>query len=128
MIKFLARLCMVGEKDKSKLQIAPTLLVDVPRELSDYDGGDIWSLTSHSHVDKVEDSFEVVNSGSKPTCSIFYLPTIRSSRKRFVACISAGAIGINDTALQLSVNTLPFGGVGESGMGAYHGEVLHLIH
>ncbi|KAG6591882.1 Aldehyde dehydrogenase family 3 member H1, partial [Cucurbita argyrosperma subsp. sororia] len=110
-----------GEKDKSKLQIAPTLLVDVPRDSLIMTEEIFGPLLPILTVDKVEDSFEVVNSGSKPLAAYLFTNN-KKLKERFVACISAGAIGINDTALQLSVNTLPFGGVGESGMGAYHGK------
>ena len=36
---------------------------------------------------------------------------------------SSGGMAINETIMQMSVESLPFGGVGESGMGAYHGKV-----
>ena len=36
---------------------------------------------------------------------------------------SSGGMVVNETILQLSVESLPFGGVGNSGMGAYHGKV-----
>ncbi len=36
---------------------------------------------------------------------------------------SSGGMAINECLLQLSVESLPFGGVGASGMGAYHGKV-----
>ena len=36
---------------------------------------------------------------------------------------SSGGMAINDCLMQMSVESLPFGGVGNSGMGAYHGKV-----
>ncbi|XP_022976768.1 aldehyde dehydrogenase family 3 member H1-like isoform X1 [Cucurbita maxima] len=110
-----------GEKDKSKLQIAPTLLLDVPRDSLIMTEEIFGPLLPILTVDKVEDSFEVVNSGSKPLAAYLFTNN-KKLKEQFVACISAGAMAINETALQLSVNTLPFGGVGESGMGAYHGK------
>jgi len=38
---------------------------------------------------------------------------------------SSGGMAINECLLQLSVESLPFGGVGASGMGAYHGKVKY---
>jgi aldehyde dehydrogenase (NAD+) len=43
-------------------------------------------------------------------------------REAFLSRTSSGSMGINVSMLQLGVPTLPFGGVGASGMGAYHGE------
>jgi aldehyde dehydrogenase (NAD+) len=43
-------------------------------------------------------------------------------RRRFLTETSSGAIGFNVPAAHLAVSGLPFGGVGESGFGAYHGE------
>ena len=53
----------------------------------------------------MEDSFEVVNSGAKPLAAYLFTNN-KKLKERFVACISAGAIGINDTALQVRI--LPF--------------------
>jgi len=39
---------------------------------------------------------------------------------------SSGGMAINECLLQLSVESLPFGGVGSSGSGAYHGKVSHM--
>ena len=38
-----------------------------------------------------------------------------------VKTISSGSMAINDVAMQLADHTIPFGGVGQSGMGRYHG-------
>ena len=40
---------------------------------------------------------------------------------------SSGGMAINECLLQLSVESLPFGGVGSSGMGAYHGKVRTMV-
>ncbi|XP_038899560.1 aldehyde dehydrogenase family 3 member H1-like isoform X1 [Benincasa hispida] len=111
-----------GEKDKTKLQIAPTLLLDVPRDSLIMTEEIFGPLLPILTVDKVEDSFEIVNSsGTKPLAAYLFTNN-KKLKERFVACISAGGVAINETALHLTISTLPFGGVGESGMGAYHGK------
>ncbi|XP_022132142.1 aldehyde dehydrogenase family 3 member H1 isoform X2 [Momordica charantia] len=110
-----------GEKDKSKLQISPTILLDVPRDSLIMTEEIFGPLLPILTVDKVEDSFEIVNSGTKPLAAYLFTNN-KKLKERFVACISAGGVVINDTTLHLTVETLPFGGVGESGMGAYHGK------
>jgi len=41
--------------------------------------------------------------------------------QKWVSNVSSGGMCINDTIMQVSVENLPFGGVGHSGMGSYHG-------
>ncbi|XP_022941485.1 aldehyde dehydrogenase family 3 member H1-like isoform X2 [Cucurbita moschata] len=110
-----------GERDKAKLQITPTLLLDVPRDSLIMTEEIFGPLLPILTVDKVEDSFEVVNSGTKPLAAYLFTNNKRL-KDQFVACISAGGVAINDTTLHLTVSTLPFGGVGDSGMGSYHGK------
>ncbi|MED6184692.1 Aldehyde dehydrogenase 3 member H1 [Stylosanthes scabra] len=110
-----------GEKDESKLRISPTILLDVPRNSLMMREEIFGPLLPIITVDKLEESFDIINSGTKPLAA--YLFTTNSKLKgQFVMNISAGGLVINDTALHLAINTLPFGGVGESGIGAYHGK------
>ena len=51
------------------------------------------------------------------TFNVNYLLFLHTSRT------SSGGMAINETIMQMSVESLPFGGVGQSGMGAYHGKV-----
>ncbi|XP_022936140.1 aldehyde dehydrogenase family 3 member H1-like isoform X2 [Cucurbita moschata] len=119
--KVSGKIVLGGEKDKSKLQIAPTLLLDVPRDSLIMTEEIFGPLLPIITVDKLEDCFEIVNSVPKPLAAYLFTSN-KKLKEQFVACISAGAVVINDTTLHLAVSTLPFGGVGESGMGAYHGK------
>ena len=49
-------------------------------------------------------------------------------RFHFLQNTSSGSVCCNDVIVQLSVETLPFGGVGESGYGGYHGELKFKNH
>ncbi|XWS25117.1 hypothetical protein CRYUN_Cryun27aG0043100 [Craigia yunnanensis] len=111
-----------GERDRSKLKIAPTILLDVPQDSLIMNEEIFGPLLPIILVDKVEDSFDVINSsGTKPLAA--YLFTNNKKLKvKFVATVSAGGLVVNDTTVQVAEHTLPFGGVGESGMGAYHGK------
>ncbi len=46
----------------------------------------------------------------------------KATQKRILQETSSGSVNINETLSQVTSITLPFGGVGESGMGCYHGE------
>ncbi|KAJ1380149.1 Aldehyde/histidinol dehydrogenase [Sesbania bispinosa] len=110
-----------GERDESKLKIAPTILLDVPRD-SLIMGEEIFGpLLPIITVNKLEESFDVINSGTKPLAAYLFTND-EKFKERFVMTVSAGGLLVNDTVLHLVVHTLPFGGVGESGMGAYHGK------
>ncbi|KAK7385166.1 hypothetical protein VNO78_30878 [Psophocarpus tetragonolobus] len=110
-----------GEKDESLLKISPTVLLDVPRDsliMSEEIFGPLLPILT---VDKVEESFDVINSGPKPLAAYIFTSN-KKLKEQFVTNISAGGVVVNDTSLHLAVHSLPFGGVGESGVGAYHGK------
>ncbi|GLT85070.1 hypothetical protein SLE2022_032720 [Rubroshorea leprosula] len=111
-----------GERDKTNLKIAPTILLDVPRDSLIMNEEIFGPLLPILIVDKVEDSFNVINSsGSKPLAAYLFSNN-KELKEQFVKTVSAGGLVVNDTTVHLVVHTLPFGGVGESGMGAYHGK------
>ncbi|KAK7301403.1 hypothetical protein RJT34_12266 [Clitoria ternatea] len=110
-----------GEKDESKLRISPTILLDVPQDsliMSEEIFGPLLPILT---VDKLEESIDVINSGSKPLAAYIFT-TNKKLKEQFVRTVSAGGLVVNDTTLHLAVHTLPFGGVGESGVGSYHGK------
>ncbi|KAB1221082.1 Aldehyde dehydrogenase family 3 member H1 [Morella rubra] len=72
-------------------------------------------------VEKVEDSFDIINSGTKPLAAYLFTNN-KELKEQFVMTVSAGGMLVNDTVIHLGVDTLPFGGVQESGMGSYHGK------
>ncbi|PKI57527.1 aldehyde dehydrogenase family 3 member H1-like [Punica granatum] len=110
-----------GEKDQSKLRIAPTLLLDVPRDALIMQEEIFGPLLPILTVDKIEDSFDVINSGMKPLAAYLFTNN-KKLREEFVMSVSAGGLVVNDTTVHLAILSLPFGGVGESGIGAYHGK------
>lgn len=110
-----------GHRDKAQLKIAPTLLLDVPNDSLIMTEEIFGPLLPILTVDKLEDSYDMIMSRPKPLAA--YVFTNRKAVKdQFVRNISAGGVVINDSALHLTVHSLPFGGVGDSGMGAYHGK------
>ncbi|TVU51178.1 hypothetical protein EJB05_02587, partial [Eragrostis curvula] len=109
-----------GQSDEAQLKIAPTLLMDVPLDSAIMKEEIFGPLLPIITVDKIHESFALINSMTKPLAA--YLFTKDSTLKdQFENGISAGATIINDTSIHLTNPHLPFGGVGESGMGAYHG-------
>jgi aldehyde dehydrogenase (NAD+) len=72
-------------------------------------------------VDSTEEAIAEINAHDKPL-ALYLFAEDTAVIDRVVAETSSGGVGINVTLLQLAVPELPFGGVGESGMGAYHGK------
>ncbi|KAF8711186.1 hypothetical protein HU200_029199 [Digitaria exilis] len=110
-----------GQTDEKKLKIAPTLLLDVPQDTALMTGEIFGPLLPIVTVEKIEDSIDLVNSKSKPLAAYLFSRN-KKLQQDFVANVPAGGMLVNDTALHLANPYLPFGGVGDSGMGSYHGK------
>lgn len=72
-------------------------------------------------VTNANEAIEFINKREKPLALYIF-----SNDKKIVDSIlkntSAGGVSVNDTIMHLATQGLPFGGVGNSGMGAYHGK------
>ncbi|CAD6257861.1 unnamed protein product [Miscanthus lutarioriparius] len=104
-----------GEADEEQLKIAPTLLLDVPQDSAIMTGGDIWALASYCDVEKTRKTLL-----PDPVSELCFQN--KKLQGEFVANVPAGGMLVNDTALHLTNPYMPFGGVGDSGMGCYHGK------
>jgi aldehyde dehydrogenase (NAD+) len=109
-----------GETDASERYIAPTILKDVREDdaiMQEEIFGPILPVLSVSNTDS---AIEVVNRHPKPL-ALYVFSRDEEAQERLLARTSAGATTFNHVWLHLGVPELPFGGVGESGMGAYRG-------
>jgi aldehyde dehydrogenase (NAD+) len=109
-----------GGSDKSALRIQPTVVVDPdPDEplMKDEIFGPILPIIT---VESLDEAIEFVNARPKPL-SAYLFTKERAIRERVIKDVPAGGMLVNHLAFQVSTAKLPFGGVGTSGMGAYHG-------
>lgn len=119
-----ARVVIGGRSDEASRYLAPTVVEvadpDDPRELVMREEifGPVLPLVE---VDDLAAAIDVVNRRDKPL-ALYVFTTSEEVRRRFVRDTSSGALGVNIALAHLAVPGLPFGGVGASGMGAYHGE------
>lgn len=111
-----------GQSNRETLYLAPTLL-DEPNMDSVVMKEEIFgpilpilSYQSKSDIEKIISSFE------KPL-SLYLFSKNKSFIDEVLQKYSFGGGCINDTVIHLANNRLPFGGVGNSGMGAYHGKL-----
>ncbi len=72
-------------------------------------------------VDDVDEAIRFVNARSKPL-ALYAFTGSKATRRRIADEVPAGGVVFNHIAMHVLVPQLPFGGVGESGTGAYHGE------
>ncbi|GJL97020.1 MAG: aldehyde dehydrogenase [Hyphobacterium sp.] len=80
--------------------------------------GPVLPILSH---DGLDDAMAQVNAKDRPLALYVYSKNRKNARRVLEGTISGGAV-VNNTMLHYSVEDLPFGGVGASGYGAYHGE------
>ena len=100
--------------------IAPTLVLDPPsdtRLMREEIFGPILPLVS---VDSVDAAIDYVNARERPL-ALYHFDLDRARIERVLDRTVAGGVSVNDTILHIAQSNLPFGGVGPSGMGAYHG-------
>ncbi|KAK9080097.1 hypothetical protein SSX86_001772 [Deinandra increscens subsp. villosa] len=110
-----------GQADKSSQKIAPTIVLDAPEDSLIMNEEIFGPLLPIVTVEKIEDGIEFINSRPKPLAAYLFTNN-KQLKEEFVSNVSAGGIVINDVGLHLMLDTLPFGGVGDSGMGSYHGK------
>lgn len=110
-----------GDADESDRYIAPTILKNVAEDspvMRDEIFGPILPVLSVPHVDA---AISFINKNPKPLALYLYSSDKRN-QARVLARTSSGGALLNHCILHLTVPDLPFGGVGASGMGAYHGK------
>jgi aldehyde dehydrogenase (NAD+) len=109
-----------GKCDPSSLRIQPAVVVDPdpdgPLMQNEIFGPVLPVIT----VQSLDDAIRFVNSRPKPLSAYLFTKT-RETRERVIKQVPAGGMLVNHLAFQVSTAKLPFGGVGASGMGAYHG-------
>lgn len=110
-----------GDFDKGIKHFSPTILTDVTADslvMKEEIFGPILPVLTFENLDEV---IEFINSGEKPL-SIYYFSENRKKQKEFLQKTYSGDAAINEVVMHFTNLSLPFGGVGYSGMGSYHGK------
>uniref|UniRef100_A0A3Q0RA07 Aldehyde dehydrogenase n=1 Tax=Amphilophus citrinellus TaxID=61819 RepID=A0A3Q0RA07_AMPCI len=109
-----------GDSDESQCYIAPTVLKDVTGESKVMKEEIFGPLLPIITVSGVEEAIQFINEREKALV-IYVFSHDNKLIKRVIAETSSGALLANDCLVHFTVSSLPFGGVGNSGMGCYHG-------
>ncbi len=110
-----------GQYDRADLYIAPTILTNVALASPVMQDEIFGPILPMLEVDRVETVLDIVNARPAPL-ALYVFATDRAVAERLLDETSSGDVVINDCTVQPLVRELPFGGVGRSGMGKYHGE------
>lgn len=110
-----------GDSDVENRFISPTIVRDVQPGsplMKDEIFGPVLPVLSFSHLDEVVD---YINKNARPL-ALYYFSENKKSQCEFLKKTSSGDAGINEVVMHFTNFALPFGGVGYSGMGSYHGK------
>ena len=110
-----------GQNNPDTLRIAPTVLTDVTWEdavMGEEIFGPILPVLTFGTL---EEAIQTVEAHPHPLAFYFFSEN-KTAQKQVLNCCRFGGGCINDTVIHLATSAMPFGGVGESGMGGYHGK------
>ncbi len=113
---------MGGKTDINDLYIAPTLIDGVTADDPVMQGEIFGPILPIIEYEKLDDAIRFVNSRNKPL-ALYIFSEDKMYQERILNETSSGNASINECLMHVGQFELPFGGVGESGMGAYHGDV-----
>ncbi|MBD2561010.1 MULTISPECIES: aldehyde dehydrogenase [Nostoc] len=110
-----------GDAQPSERYIAPTVIDNVSLEdsvMQEEIFGPILPIIEYTDI---AEAIALINSRPKPL-ALYLFSQNKNLQKRVLQETSSGGVCINDTVMQVGVSSLPFGGVGDSGIGNYHGK------
>lgn len=110
-----------GRTDETNLYIEPTIIDNVKPQFKVMQEEIFGPILPVMVYDKLDEVISFVNSKPKPL-SLYIFSRDRAEQERVINGTSSGGVCINDAMVHFASHALAFGGVGESGMGAYHGK------
>jgi aldehyde dehydrogenase (NAD+) len=114
------RAAVGGQHDRDDLFIAPTVLTDVDPASPVMQEEIFGPILAVVEVDDLDAAIAFINEREKPL-ALYAFTTSGATKSRLVKETSSGGVAWGQPVMQLLMPGLPFGGVGESGMGRYHG-------
>ncbi|BAY27268.1 aldehyde dehydrogenase [Calothrix sp. NIES-2100] len=110
-----------GETNREERYIAPTVVDNISWEdaiMQEEIFGPILPIIEYSDI---TEAIALINSRPKPL-ALYLFSQNKNLQKRILQETSSGGVCLNDTVMHCGVSSLPFGGVGDSGIGSYHGK------
>lgn len=110
-----------GGSDKKTNFMEPTVVSGVKLDDSLMKEEIFGPILPIVNVESAEEAVDIINRGEKPL-ALYVFSESQEIQQLFKTGTSSGGLLVNDTLMHLTVEQLPFGGVGHSGMGSYHGK------
>jgi aldehyde dehydrogenase (NAD+) len=117
-----ARVVAGGVVDASSRYIAPTVLADVAPDAPVMEEEIFGPVLPVLRYEQLETVVDAIRGGGKPL-AMYIFSQHEGTVERLLRQTTAGGTVVNNTVIHVTNPNLPFGGVGMSGVGAYHGEV-----
>ena len=111
-----------GQSEPESLRIAPTVLNNITWDdavMGEEIFGPLLPILTFDTLDEVLDTVEA----HPHPLALYFFSEDKAAQKKVLDTCRFGGGCINDTIIHLATSDMPFGGVGESGMGSYHGRV-----
>ncbi|MDQ3039407.1 MAG: coniferyl aldehyde dehydrogenase [Pseudomonadota bacterium] len=114
------RVTLAGHPDPVQRVMPPTLLLEPGDDslvMQEEIFGPLLPIRSYRTLDE---AIAHINANDRPL-ALYPFSNDRAQVERILSQTLSGGVTVNDTLLHFGINALPFGGIGASGMGAYHG-------
>ena len=102
-------------------QMPPVLAFDVPANAQLMQEEIFGPILPVVPYESLSDAINYINAGARPL-ALYWFGTDGTARDTVLAQTVSGGVTVNDTLMHIAHENLPFGGVGDSGWGSYHGE------
>ncbi|ENN71300.1 hypothetical protein YQE_12225, partial [Dendroctonus ponderosae] len=110
-----------GHTNDQELIMGPTILTDVDPQSPVMEEEIFGPIFPIINIHTAQEAIDFINSREKPL-ALYVFTKNKRVQNMFLTKTSSGGVSINDTISHISTENLPFGGVGLSGMGNYHGK------
>jgi aldehyde dehydrogenase (NAD+) len=110
-----------GQNDRAERYLAPTVLTNVSPDSPAMQEEIFGPILPVLQVENIDEVIDFVNARPSPL-GLYLFSEDDSVTEQILTSTASGDAGVNECTLQPLVHDLPFGGVGNSGMGKYHGE------
>ena len=108
-------------RQQSAHKIPHTLLIDPPEDSAVMQEEIFGPVMPIKPYDTIDETVDYVNAHDRPL-GLYYFGNDKQETEQVLNHTTSGGVTVNDVIMHIAQENLPFGGVGPSGMGAYHGE------
>ncbi|CAM3877120.1 coniferyl aldehyde dehydrogenase [Rheinheimera salexigens] len=108
-------------QQSSQRKLAPQLVINAPLDAAIWQQEIFGPILPIMLYDDIEQAISFINQQPRPLALYLFSPSTEL-QQQVMQRTHAGGVCINDSLMHVAQDDLPFGGIGPSGMGAYHGE------